>query len=393
MLVAVSGGESSVALAHLLQEGTAASHKKLLFCPQLVWVDEGAVLGFPEQTRRQNTAEAVATLGKFGFSVHVALLEDYNSDTVRVFAEPGQVSYSGAAADSLAATFGRVRDRSGRQELLLQLRRGVLLGAARSLGCRKLLTGDTATRLAVELMASVASGVGGGLPHRVGFRDNRDTAEDSGGDGVVIFRPMRELSSKEASLYCRYQQLDTWHGQEVQGAGGTIREVTQEFLVGLQDSFPSTIPTVNRTGDKLAVAGGEDEGGGGEAGEAVCCLCQSRLDTDAMSRHNALQATQYSSYISAGGQLQPGAGHHNGGSAGGGGGEDTGCCGEGDGSCQTRSCQEVTLEEVMEALCYTCRRTFDKIDNIDDIPISLLNKVKMRKRRNQMKDEISDFLL
>ena len=62
---------------------------------------------------------------------------------------------------------------------------------------------------------------------RVGFRDRR-------GSGAVILRPLRELSSKEVSLYCVYNKLATWHGQEVQGVGDTIRNVTQEFLVGLQ---------------------------------------------------------------------------------------------------------------------------------------------------------------
>ena len=33
-----------------------------------------------------------------------------------------------------------------------------------------MITGETGTRLAVELMSSVACGVGAGLPHRVGFR-------------------------------------------------------------------------------------------------------------------------------------------------------------------------------------------------------------------------------
>ena len=55
-----------------------------------------------------------------------------------------------------------------------------------------------------------------------------------GAGSAVILRPMRELSSKEVSLYCVYNMLETWHGQEIQGVGDTIRNVTQEFLVGLQ---------------------------------------------------------------------------------------------------------------------------------------------------------------
>ena len=62
--------------------------------------------------------------------------------------------------------FASLQDRSSREELLVTVRRSVMLGAAEVTGCDKVLVGDTGTRLAVELMASVASGVGGGLPHR-----------------------------------------------------------------------------------------------------------------------------------------------------------------------------------------------------------------------------------
>ena len=71
------------------------------------------------------------------------------------------------------------------------------------------------------------------------------------------------------------------------------RSVTQEFLVGLQENFPSTIPTVNRTGDKLTIASGADTDHDTDDTD-LCCMCGSSLDTDADSCHNALQATQVS---------------------------------------------------------------------------------------------------
>ena len=228
ILVAVSGGESSVSLLHMLQQGVTADHKKLLFTPLVLWIDEGCVYGHDIETRRGSTRSLVTILSRYGFSIHEALLEDYNSDHVRVFSDPEDVSYNEVNAERMATTIGSLHDRSSRDELLLTLRRSVMLGAAAVLGCDKILVGDTGTRLAVELMSSVASGVGGSLPHRVGFRDKR------GAGGAEILRPMRELSSKEVSLYCFYNRLETWHGQEIQGVGDTIRNVTQEFLVGLQ---------------------------------------------------------------------------------------------------------------------------------------------------------------
>lgn len=122
---------------------------------------------------------------------------------------------------------------------------------------------------------------------------------------------------------------------------------------------------------------------------ATCCLCGACLDTDADTCHNALQVTQYSSFISAGGGNKDDVTNNQNGVKN----DATVCCGEGDGSCQTKKCQTVTLEELMSYLCYMCRRTFDKIESINDIPEKLLDKVKSQMRRSEMKSEINDFLL
>ena len=234
-------------LLHMLQQGVTADHKKLLFTPLVLWIDEGCVYGHDIETRRGNTSSVMNILSRYGFSVHVALLEDYNSDSVRVFSEPEDVSYNQDSAERMTRTFDSLHDRSSRDELLLTMRRSVMLGAAEVLGCDKILVGETGTRLAVELMSSVASGVGGSLPHRVGFRDKR------GAGGAEILRPMRELSSKEVSLYCVYNRLETWHGQEIQGVGDTIRNVTQEFLVGLQVRKNQINPFAYLQNPKLSV--------------------------------------------------------------------------------------------------------------------------------------------
>ena len=172
-------------LLHMLQQGVTADHKRLLFTPLVLWIDEGCVYGQDIETRRGNTRSVVTILSRYGFSVHVALMEDYNSESVRVFSDPGEVSYSEVSAENMTRTFDSLHDRSSRDELLLTVRRSVMLGAAEVLGCDKILVGETGTRLAVELMSSV---VGGGLPDRVGFSDKR------GAGGAEILMPMRERS-------------------------------------------------------------------------------------------------------------------------------------------------------------------------------------------------------
>ena len=146
---------------------------------------------------------------------------------------------------------------------------------------------------------------------------------------------------------------------------------------------------MNRTGDKLTVSSGveieieEDSG---------CVLCDARLDTETDARHNALQATQYSSFMSGGGANAVN-GDTSEGCAPCSDKKGDSCCGEGGGSCKSSQGQTVSLAEVMEYLCYTCRRTFDRVRSVEALPARLLETVTVSLRRSKMKSEISDFLL
>jgi len=363
------------------------------------------------EVRRENISNVRKILEKYGFSFHVALLEDYNEEEVRVYSDTDTIVFRDDLARDMQSSFDNIKEPSSKQELLQQMRRSVLLEAARVLECQKVFTGENGTVLAIELLAGVAGGAGVSLPYRVGFRDTRDCVGEKEGtpdivngsdengintkNGVTILRPMRDVSSKEVALYCTFNQLETWVG-ETFGTGAdslySIKKLTEEFLVGLQDSFPATIPTIFKTGDKLSMARVEP-------GE-LCCLCSGPLDTQTQG-HNALQATMFSSLVSAKGKgglgdtvgrevfeevyLEEGGG--------GCGDNSDECCGEGDGSCKSNKAPVMSLKDLSKSLCYSCRRTFGKIKSVEDLPKSIQEKVGVKTRRDQMKVEISDFLL
>jgi len=70
------------------------------------------------------------------------------------------------------------------------------------------------------------------------------------------------------------------------------------------------------------------------------------------------------------------------------------CCGEGDGSCRSSSKPEmINLSEVMDQMCYSCRRTLAKVKRVEDLPAFILREAEVRQRREEMRSEISDFLL
>jgi len=407
VVVAASGGVNSTALLHLLQQGIESDHKKLLFQPIVVTVEEGALWGKDEGQRKKDIANTRRILSKYGFSVHVILLEDYNAVETRIFSERDEMAFDKSLANEISKNFSNLKESSSKQELLQHMRRSVLVKAAQSLNCAKVFTGENGTVLAIDLLAGVAGGGGCSLPFRVGFRDTRHTHGEREGimDNsvndieVTILRPMRDVSSKEVALYSVFHNLET-SVNETFGTGEdslySIKKLTEDFLVGLQDSFPATIPTIFKTGDKLSMP----SSGGDES--RICCLCYGPMDT-ATDQHNALQATMFSSLVSSKGrgglgdainaevfeevyleEAVNGVGCEQ---------KPDECCGEGDGSCKSSKVPLLSLKELSQSLCYSCRRTFEKIKSVENLPTKLQKKIGVLSRRDKMKEEISGFLL
>merc|ERR1711962_1377027 len=71
------------------------------------------------------------------------------------------------------------------------------------------------------------------------------------------------------------------------------------------------------------------------------------------------------------------------------------CCGEGEGSCRSSGSNSglPSLSDVMEQLCYSCRRILAKVKQVQDLPAFVLKEAEVRRRRREMRNEISDFLL
>jgi len=397
VLVAASGGTNSSSLLHILQQGIKSDHKRLLFEPLVVYIDEGALWSSNLEERRKNIANVRRILSVYEFEFHLVLLEDFNSG-VKVYKCEDDVKFSEKLAIDLFENFSNLKESSSKQELLQHMIRSVLIDTAQHLNCEKIFTGENGTVLAVELLAGVAGGSGASLPNRIGFKDFRECSPINGEDSnkkISILRPMRDVYSKEVALYCAFYQLET----SIQETFGTyedsfysIKKLTEDFLVGLQDNFPATIPTIFKTGDKLSMS---------EVSEEQCCLCKGPMDISTLE-HNALQATLFSSVVSEKGKLGLGekvtikeclendfdhvsqVENCN---------QNDNCCGEGDGSCQSNKAPVLSSLELSENLCYACRRTFGKITSIANIPVKLQEKVLVKSRRKQMREEISDFLL
>lgn len=136
------------------------------------------------------------------------------------------------------------------------------------------LLGETSTRQAQRVISGTALGRGWSLP-----------LELSGAVGNRL-RPMKELSYYECAVHCHLQRIPTYNYRSWlpasafrpsdsesrgRGKGGaeSIETLTESFIANLDVSHPSTVHTINRTGEKL-VFGGRGEGAQEEVACPVC---------------------------------------------------------------------------------------------------------------------------
>ncbi|XP_061601325.1 cytoplasmic tRNA 2-thiolation protein 2 [Cololabis saira] len=436
VLLAVSGGPSSCSMLSQVQEGLSqTAHKKLRFCPGIVYIDEGGAVGQSQEDRRRTVAELQAVFRDTGFPFHTVPLEqvlDLPSSVLATAlsspAEPARAykaavdqfiqtgSRTGASTGAavpgpepalaevqesqtllLQQLLGSVTTLTARQDLLSTLRQHLLVHTARSQGYSKLMLGDNCSRLAVKLLSSISLGRGAQLAQDTGYSDSRY------GD-IVSVRPMREYSSKEIAFYCRLFNvpsvstpgLDTKAGEKA-----SIQRLTESFVTRLQADFPSTVSTIYRTSEKLQVSCSSSS----PAARRTCCLlCMCLLDT-ALGEASALQARLISEQLSqtkaappaAPGQ-DPGPGQPESVAPAGAGdcGRSAGSCcsSSGAGDCGSSSpAQGVETSDLRGLLCYSCQLTVRDMSSLQHLPQYVVSEARRRQRRSVMREEISEFLL
>ena len=118
---------------------------------------------------------------------------------------------------------------------------------------------------------------------------------------------MREFSDEEVNLYNQFSLpeglsacdtaniIGTTKSNDIKDNLFNIQSLTRDFLVGLQENFPATIPTISRTGEKLyrneeILIKRESTG--------ICVLCHGKRDAFG----NTLEATNFSKLVSCKGK-------------------------------------------------------------------------------------------
>ncbi|KAK7505766.1 hypothetical protein BaRGS_00003037 [Batillaria attramentaria] len=281
VLVAFSGGASSSALLHLIEEGRSPrAHRKLRFTATVIYVDETGILKWSAAERE----EKELNLEKSDFSD----MSDVSPICWDVTSGTGESEFQArtASTERLQQLFAALPSDSAREEFLRVAKTRLLLAVARQRGFDKILVGDCSTRLSVRILTDMAQGRGSQVALDTSIGDKRY------GD-VMVIRPLRDLNSKEVALYNVLNQVETVFIPALTtktAAGSSIDRLTETFITGLQADFPSTVPNIVRTSEKLGQA---------ELNTSVgcCAFCQSPLDTD-VGEASALHAVQVSEHLS-----------------------------------------------------------------------------------------------
>ncbi|KAM3828997.1 cytoplasmic tRNA 2-thiolation protein 2 isoform 2-T2 [Vipera latastei] len=403
VLLGFSGGLASSSMLRQVQEGlNREAAKKLRFVPGIIYIDEGAVCGRSSGEREKTCRQVEAILRATGFTYHLVFLEE-------VFDLPTSVlnplshspadqapSYKEAVADftrwrqqqqkrgdaetslearlaecstpgcswqerlavlddagsspashveELARLFRGVRSLTAKEELLQTLRTHLMLHVARKNGYRKVMVGDSCTRVSAKLLTNLCLGRGAFLAMDTGFLDSRY------GD-VLILRPMREYPAKEIAFYNYLFGVPTVFtpGLDTKASDrSSIHLLIESFLCKLQSEFPSTINTVYRTGEKLSAGPREVESEGPTAA-AHCLLCLCPLDTN-VEDGSSLQATLLSEKLS---RRPPG---------------EEGCCGERtQAGCCAKPPAGRDTSQLVPLLCYGCRLTIKELSYVESLP-------------------------
>ena len=349
VLLACSGGPSSLAMVHMVKQGLQVEnqHRRLRFIPLLVHLDESAVF-WPNE---QQVIESRDTSGKILDYLKSYQFDLYGSRIEQIFSEKNEQDLTKESfpivvpsqINQLSRMLSALGDESNKEELIKRLRIRLLMSIAVKLNCDMIFFGSTATRLATQLIVDVAQGKGNQIHLETGFSDDRLIKP--------MMKPMRELTRKEVIFYNLHHKMKQFTTVDIHTKSHdkvSVGKATESFMSNLERDFPATVFSVCKISTK--VRGKRTEG-------SKCSLCGTIRDNEDFEKDSAMAARQYSTV-------------------------------EKSSSSQPSEDDDDDLTTDLK-LCYTCECMVKESQDRDGIH-SLVRQVVSE---SVMKEKISDFLL
>ncbi|MED6170841.1 hypothetical protein PIB30_034930 [Stylosanthes scabra] len=241
VLVAFSGGPSSrVALQYVhdiqerAQKNFDASRDRSLpvFGVGVVFIDESAVVPIPSAEMDEAVGfitSVVSSLAPPKKELHVVPIETiYSSDC-------------SDGKERLIKIVNAVRDPTGREDLLVNIRMLALQKVASEFGYNRLVLGSCISRIASHVISATVKGQGYSLPADIQYVDARWE--------VPVVLPLRDCFAQEINMLCSLDGLKTLKLST--GPSSTINDLVSSFVALLQEENPSRESTIVRTAGKL----------------------------------------------------------------------------------------------------------------------------------------------
>ncbi|KAF9943153.1 Cytoplasmic tRNA 2-thiolation protein 2 [Mortierella alpina] len=186
--------------------------------------------------------------------------------------------------DKLNALLGACTTLTAKETILQHFRSSLLVQMTKRAQCTILALGDSATRVAIQIIGLTAIGRGYSLPHETSLLS--DWIQD-----CKVIRPLKDCLVKELDTFCTLRQLELIEIHEAQldwtmrtkAEIKSIDRLTQEFITGLDKEFPSTVATVCRTAAKLTAPGATYQD--------RCPLCHGPVQKDVQEWKNRITVT------------------------------------------------------------------------------------------------------
>lgn len=244
VLVVFSGSAENVVMLDMIRYGLQQeSFKKLRIEPVVVFVSEDHV-GREDGERVGVVQEKVRILKQFEFRSYFSVIGAKECVEIGDFDLLERYSEERARFNKILSGF---KSATSKQDFIVQNRKQTLKVIAKRLECPYVFLSDIGLDLAKTLLSNVALGRGRSLALDIAFCDDRDEQHK-------IIRPMRDLNPDEIENYLKHadNELSYITLEDPFKDKPSLQNLTCKFVDGLQRTYPSTVSTVFRTGDKMS---------------------------------------------------------------------------------------------------------------------------------------------
>ncbi|XP_001654590.2 cytoplasmic tRNA 2-thiolation protein 2 [Aedes aegypti] len=243
VMVVFNGAPENVVMLDMIRHGLEQeAFKKLRVDPVVVFVGEDFI-GRDQEGYEQSVREKVQILRQFGFPAYYTVLGAQDSCSIEDNCLAGKFI---GDQDKVTKVLQGIKSITSKQDFIVQTRKQTYKAIAKKLECGYIFLSSIGLELAKTLLSDVSLGRGKSLALDIAFCDDRDEERK-------IIRPMRDLNPEEIEYYLKFaeNQLQSVAIVDPYLDKSSLQNLTSKFVDGLQLSFPSTVSTVFRTGDKL----------------------------------------------------------------------------------------------------------------------------------------------